>query len=528
MHDIGSIWYIKTQEARNNKYFHNKKIMGQKKERNTTKNNIFIFSCVSFLLAIATHNIYQLYYFSFIPLIIIIICFLCIYIYTKKHIIILIYVFFSFLLGIYISDTYQKKIELKAWSIKTSINKTSQIQFKIIHTHSKKDFSSQYKAKVLKIWNQTLNTNLYILVDIPVNFKILPWESFQWNFKLNEIEDFNGFSYKKYMISKNIFATGYLNSIEKIWESDSNILQKNIYHIREFLLNNINSLYPKNEAIFLWWILIGARENLPQDLKMNFNNSWLTHFIAVSGFNITILIIFFSISLKYFPSWIRVVLITWCIILFTMLVGESAPVIRASIMWILWYWILQSGRQSHTLSIILLTAIIMVLYSPISLNYDISFHLSFLAVLGIIYTQVFFEKIFFWVPNFLEMRTALVLTLAALSFSLPIMIFNFWQVSIMAPIANIAVTWTIPLAMLWWFISIIVYYVFPMGATIIGYFTWMLLKWDMIIVKYFWELEWSILKTDFWIYKNYYEIIYFIILIFIILYFRSQEKKESA
>jgi len=54
-----------------------------------------------------------------------------------------------------------------------------------------------------------------------------------------------------------------------------------------------------------------------------------------------------------------------------------------------------------------------------------------------------------------------VLTLAALSFALPIMIFQFGQVSLLAPFANIAVTWTIPLAMLGGAITLIIDIVSP-------------------------------------------------------------------
>jgi competence protein ComEC len=191
-------------------------------------------------------------------------------------------------------------------------------------------------------------------------------------------------------------------------------------------------------------------------------------------------------------------------------------------MWLIWYYILVSGRSGSSLSIILLTALIMIIISPFSLNYDVSLHLSFLAVLWIIYSQNFFEKVFKFLPNFLEIRTAFVLTLSALVFTLPIMIFNFWQVSLLAPIANIAVTWTIPIAMLLWFLSILVYFVFPFLAYIIWYFTWIFLKWDMLVVNFFGNLDWSLLKMDFWFFKNYIEIIYFIIMIFLIIYFRKK------
>ena len=90
----------------------------------------------------------------------------------------------------------------------------------------------------------------------------------------------------------------------------------------------------------------------------------------------------------------------------------------------------------------------MTILNPLALSYDVSLHLSFLAVVGIMYTQEYFTKMFMWIPNTFAVREALVLTLAALSFSLPIMMFQFGQVSLLTPFANVAVTWTIPLAML--------------------------------------------------------------------------------
>jgi hypothetical protein len=71
------------------------------------------------------------------------------------------------------------------------------------------------------------------------------------------------------------------------------------------------------------------------------------------------------------------------------------------------------------------TAVAMTLLNPFALSYDVSLHLSFLAVIGIMYTQDIFQKIFYWIPNTFAIREALVLTLAALSFSIPIMIFQF-------------------------------------------------------------------------------------------------------
>ena len=107
------------------------------------------------------------------------------------------------------------------------------------------------------------------------------------------------------------------------------------------------------------------------------------------------------------------------------------------------------------MTLLAFTAVCMSLFAPLVLLYDVSFHLSFLAVIGIIYTQDFFKKYLRFLPEFFAIREAAVLTLAALVFALPIMMFQFGQVSLFAPFANIAVTWTIPFAMLFGALSLI-------------------------------------------------------------------------
>ena len=67
----------------------------------------------------------------------------------------------------------------------------------------------------------------------------------------------------------------------------------------------------------------------------------------------------------------------------------------------------------------------MTIISTYSITYDISFQLSFLAVIGIIFTQNFYKSLFQYVPQTLAIQEALVLTFAALTFTLPLMMFNF-------------------------------------------------------------------------------------------------------
>lgn len=365
--------------------------------------------------------------------------------------------------------------------------------------------------------------NIRTLVRIPSNFVLVIWDKIRYTSKIYMIENFDRFEYQNFMLSKNIYFRSYGSTFIRLWEWYVPEIFIIFFHFREYLLSILSELYPKEEKIFLGWILLWAREDIPDDLKTAFNNSGLTHFIAVSGFNITLLVIFFWYIFRYFPVWLRTISIIVSIILFTILVGFSAPVIRAAIMGILWYLVLASGRTPKSLTIVLITAFFMVLISPLTLNYDVSFHLSFLAVIWIIYTQWFFKKVFGFLPEFFAIREAFVLTLAALSFTLPIMVFNFWQVSLFAPFANIAVTWTIPIAMFFGFLSLIGYIIYAPSGYFIWYIDWVFLKYDIMMVYFFWGLDFAILELDFGLYSLYIEVVYFLVLTFFIIYFQTKE-----
>ncbi len=489
-----------------------------------SKNILFIFLSIFFIIWVFINNLSKDIFISLIVLLSLVVLFLSYFIITKKFKKVLIISIIWFIIGILISDLNLKEINSIEKLIKPYYNNKNHELILLIHDINKvEEFKIEYVAKLIKVWEIKTNKNIKAILIIDKNYELEKWDILKTNTKLFVFDNFNGFSYKNYMISKNIYFKSNIYNFERIGKIKINKIESNIIKIRKLFLNTIYEIYPNEEAIFLWWILLWARESLPKELKQNFNNSWLTHFIAVSWFNITILIIFLSYLVKYFPVFIRVIFITIWIAFFTILVGDTAPVIRASIMWLIWYYILVSGRKWNLLSIILITAWIMIFISPLSLNYDVSLHLSFLAVLWIIYTQRFFEKIFYFLPDFLEIKTAFTLTLSAMSFTLPIMLFNFGQISILSPIANIAVTWTIPIAMLLGFLSTIIYFIFPIAWIYIWYITWIFLKWDIIVVHFFWKLDWFIIKVDIWVYKNYIQIVYFMILIFLIIWFRKKE-----
>lgn len=481
------------------------------------KHTILQIFLIGILVWICLNNFfYSFLLSSLILLIISIICFnFCVYNSYYRHFC------FSFSLGIFLwifmsslslfGMDYRKEFmwDLSFWY-------KYQLQGKIIDIYKQDVFFWEYIVEIYKADNKVFPQDIRTIVKIPSNFTIQVGDIIWYDSSIQPIENFNYFSYQEYMLSQDIYFRSYAPTITRLESYSFVWIESYFYDIRQYFLSIIKELYPETESIFLWWILLWARESISEDIKEDFNNSGLTHFIAVSGFNITILIIFFGLLFQFFPPILRVFFMVTCILLFTYLVGFSQPVIRAAIMWSIWYIALMSGRSISAFTLLLITAVIMSINSPLSLTYDISFQLSFLAVLWIIFTQDLYKKIFSFLPQTLSIQEAVILTFSAMTFTLPLMMFQFWQISLLAPLSNILVSWTIPIAMFLWFFSLIGYMISPLIWYSISFFAWIFLKFDMMIVYIFWNIEWALWKIDIWIYSQYFQVIAFIFLFLLV------------
>jgi competence protein ComEC len=155
------------------------------------------------------------------------------------------------------------------------------------------------------------------------------------------------------------------------------------------------------------------------------------------------------------------------IILFTLLVGASASVVRAAIMGMLGLTALQLGRIADTRLAIVWTAMLMTAWKPEQLWWDAGFQLSFAAIIGVTEFGPRFKKTFTRIPETLGLRDSLAATLAAQLTTLPISMFTFGQVSLIAPLSNILAAPMVPIAMLFGFCGTMISLVyFPLGQLI--------------------------------------------------------------
>ncbi|HLD24502.1 MAG TPA: ComEC/Rec2 family competence protein [Patescibacteria group bacterium] len=240
------------------------------------------------------------------------------------------------------------------------------------------------------------------------------------------------------------------------------------------LTSIINQLLPEPHASLLAGLLFGTKTSLPRDLYESLITTGTIHIAALSGQNLSILSTMISDRLVWIigkrgASAITLLLIVW----FVSFVGPSPSIVRAAIMTGLTMIATVFGRQYWALlSWMLAVGIMLVLnFSWIS---EISFQLSALATLGII---LFSRKEKNIITN--ELR----LTLAAQSLTIPLILFHFRRISLIAPLSNLAIGWSVPwITGLGWVMAIIGWMWLPLGQ-VIAWVDWVLLEYLIRAVR---------------------------------------------
>lgn len=270
---------------------------------------------------------------------------------------------------------------------------------------------------------------------------------------------------------------------------------KAVFTVKSAVIARVNELHSEPQASLVAGILVGARRAIPPDILQNFNTAGLTHVLAVSGYNVSMMITVFGYLLRGAARRRRdagMFFGVLCLVAFT---GFSASVLRAAWMGCIALVAQMAGRRGSGIHLLLVSGVIMVLFSPRMILVDLSFQLSFLSTLGIL---LFMPKIeafeqqltarpgFMWIskiPPF--MREGFYVTLAAQVFTTPLLLYQFGRFSLIAPVANIFVLPLVPWIMLFSFAGLAVsFLIFPIGQ-LLGYGAYVLVTVMLVLVDFF-------------------------------------------
>ncbi len=260
-------------------------------------------------------------------------------------------------------------------------------------------------------------------------------------------EGVQSFDYKAYLAKDNIYYQMYFPQLVAVSHSKGNVVREKLFAFKEVLIKNIARTIPEPESSLAGGILLGAKRSLGDDLLQKFRETGVAHIVVLSGYNIAVVAGVMSRVAMFLPFTLRLTASALGIILFAVMVGGGATVVRASVMALVVILARMLGRESDALRVLVLAGGMMVFVNPMILLHDVSFQLSFAATLAIVAFVPVIEKYFLWVSSRI-LREIMVTTCATQFFVLPLILYHMGSVSLIGFVANIFVLPVVPVAML--------------------------------------------------------------------------------
>lgn len=271
------------------------------------------------------------------------------------------------------------------------------------------------------------------------------------------------FSYERHLALERIHVVGFLSDDQmwvKVGEGSKNPILFKIEswrdHIRDFLEKEATL---PSSSIFQALVL-GEQGNIPEDIRESFITTGIAHLLAISGDHLGIVallsfslflwvmkrseFILLSLSVKKWAAGLTIP----CLLLYTFIAGGGISVIRATIMVITFFFSIVFDKERHLLHTLALAAFLILLCSPPSL-FDVSFQLSFLAVLSILYLvpriyrdlrreEIYIPSEISWKEKIGKyMKLSFIVTVVAILGTAPFVALHFNRVSLIGFLANL-------------------------------------------------------------------------------------------
>ncbi|MGH2958137.1 MAG: ComEC/Rec2 family competence protein [Solirubrobacterales bacterium] len=189
-------------------------------------------------------------------------------------------------------------------------------------------------------------------------------------------------------------------------------------------------------AALLRGMVLGGDAGLPESTAEDFRVAGLSHILAVSGQNVLLIVILVQAILIAMgaPRWSRIAVPAFVVLIYVLLCGAQASVVRAGAMGLAGLAAIAASRRSSRIYALLLAAIVVLIWNPRA-TADVGAQLSFAAVLGLMAfarpLTMRLNRLPGWAAE------AFAATASATLATAPLMAFHFGAVSIVSLVANV-------------------------------------------------------------------------------------------
>ena len=322
-----------------------------------------------------------------------------------------------------------------------------------------------------------------------------------------EWESGDGHSYRAFLIYRGIEDVGRGDRIEAVgeWSGSSADLffverlqvtvragsvERMRRRLRSIASERVLDRVPGSNGSLSLGLIIGDDSGLTRSERDELRASGLTHITAVSGSNVTLVIVAVAFVMRALnrTGWIWFSILVTGIIFYVWIVGPDPPIVRAAIMGSLALIAGVIGRPVHLLTLLALAGALMALQHPATIT-TLSFQLSFLSMIGL---AVAGDVVIRARGTRRKVAAALLSPVGAALATAPLLAARFGTLSFGAAPANILVAPLIAPATLLSGVAAVIPDGFASGA-VIGFVVWVLTGLILKASALIGSSEWAVL-----------------------------------
>ncbi|KKR62817.1 hypothetical protein A2643_00615 [Candidatus Nomurabacteria bacterium RIFCSPHIGHO2_01_FULL_39_220] len=340
-------------------------------------------------------------------------------------------------------------------------------------------------------------TKILVTVNFGQDFKY--GDEVKFSGKLQKPENFmtdqgKKFDYVNYLRKDGIYYVMNYVNVEVISGGNGNIIKSALFFVKEKFLAKMDFAIKTPESLLMGGLILGERSSFNNEMREKFINTGTIHIVALSGYNVTIVaewIMKLFSGVPYVAKNFGIGMGIFTILLFVLMTGGSSTAIRAGIMATLALIARATGRNYDVARALMLAGVGMILLNPFVLVYDVSFQLSFIATVAVIFFTPRIEKYFLWAPDVCKLRDIISVSCAAYIFVLPFILYKMGNLSLVALPANILILPFIPFTMLLGFLTGFVGLISYILAVPIGYISYLMLHYELGVINFFSSLPFA-------------------------------------
>ena len=207
-----------------------------------------------------------------------------------------------------------------------------------------------------------------------------------------------GFNYATYLARREIYLTAFLDSDQEVelLARNPGPLRGPIEDLRREIRRFIERNFSQDSSAFVKALVVGDMGAISKDMRVAFTAAGVNHVLSISGLHVAMLGLVVFVLIRYGCSFSTFLLLRWnllkiatffsfvAVVFYTALAGAMVPTVRSAIMIGVYELAVLLDREEEVFASLTLAALMIALVWP-GVIADISFQLSFLAVLFIVW-----------------------------------------------------------------------------------------------------------------------------------------------